>query len=109
MAERGQDFDWDAGDAAAFTIDLALVSETLTGAAGRWLLADKAGTTLVEKSGAAVVVTESPKEMTVTLDAADTLALAGFHKHQAFVTPSGGSELKVAEGTVSIFEKLAAP
>lgn len=109
MAEREEDLEWDAEDPGAFTIDLSKITDDLTGATGRWRAAPiDGGDTVVEKSGPTAVVTTGPNLMTVTLEAADTAGLAGWYKHQAFITRSGAEEEKVSEGLLQIFEKLAA-
>jgi hypothetical protein len=110
MASREQAFEWDAGDPGVIVIDLIAVSQSLAGAAGRWLLGPFAGgASVLEVTGGDVVVNDSPKEMRVTLQAVDTLGLAGHYFHQAFVTPSGAEEFKASEGLVEVFEKRAPP
>ncbi len=111
MASRGQQFEWDATDPGVIVIDLSAVTQGLAGAVGRWLLSPLAGgDSVLEVVGADAAVTDAPKEMRVTLQAADTIGLAGGHYfHQAFVTPSGAEEFKAAEGRVEIFEKRLPP
>lgn len=112
MTERNQDIELDAGDDFAFGMDV--LDETgaaldLTSATIRYGLSAKASdpAPLVEKDSGALggVVIEAPPtagKITVSLDSADTVDLAGRYHHEVEVTLAGKA-LTAATGTATIF------
>lgn len=95
MAERNQDIEIDAGDPLSFAValvDAAGDPLDLTGKTVRYGFAEKASdpAPLIEKDNGALggIAVDAPAtagNITVTLDPADTVALAGRYHHEVEV------------------------
>lgn len=120
MSHNIQDFDLHAGDKKTlrFTVYEPLASDPkkpdttkpidLTGATIRWGLSktpgDAAALFIKTTGGGGIAITdETGGEFQVTLDKADTVALAaGLYYHEAEVVEVAGDDSTIATGTVTI-------
>lgn len=112
MTATAQDFSITGGDDADLTVTVTEggSAKNLAGASARWVLYSlTTGETLIEKTtDAGIAITSAAGGiLTVSLNAADTVAMGGAFGHECEVTDSGGNKSTVTKGTATISRGFA--
>ena len=106
MTKHNQNFEITAGDALNVVIAVDMTSSTLVGSSVKWA-AIKYDEPILTKTTTGDISITGPKEITLAMNAADTLALTpGQYKHQAEVTDLTGKPRTIEDGVMTVLENL---